>query len=143
MAFPPVLFMSRRQGYLLRMCTVPRGVTRLDGAGARSKFGAPMLELGVFRKQTCCIEESTGDIAGTFRRPGNCLCPSLRPSLCSNWLKPSSATYVVGNTQGRTGLLNRPGHSHYAGPGPCNEEQQKAITANAKVTKIGVPGVVA
>ena len=36
--------------------------------GARSKFGAPMLESEVFRKQMHCIEESTCDIVGTFQR---------------------------------------------------------------------------
>jgi len=47
----------------------PRGVTRLDGARARSKFGAPMFESEVFRKQMYCIEESTCDTVGAFRRP--------------------------------------------------------------------------
>jgi len=37
--------------------------------GAGSKFGARMFEPEVFRKQMCCIEESTCDIAGNFRRP--------------------------------------------------------------------------
>jgi len=37
--------------------------------GARSKFGAPIFEPEVFRKQTYCIEESTSDIDGTYRRP--------------------------------------------------------------------------
>jgi len=37
--------------------------------GKRSKFGAPMIESEVFRKQMYCIEESTCDIVGTFRRP--------------------------------------------------------------------------
>ena len=37
--------------------------------GARSKFGAPIFETEVFRKQMYCIEESTGDIVRTFRRP--------------------------------------------------------------------------
>jgi len=47
---------------------------------ARSKFGAPMFEPEVSRKQTYCIEESTCDIVGTVRRahsdsaPGE-LCP--------------------------------------------------------------------
>ena len=36
---------------------------------ARSKFGACMFKPVVFRKQVCCIEESTCDIVGTFRRP--------------------------------------------------------------------------
>ena len=36
-----------------------RGVTRLEASGARSKFGAPMFEPEVFRKQMYCIEEST------------------------------------------------------------------------------------
>ena len=37
--------------------------------GARSKSGAPMFETEVFRKHMYCIEESTCDIVGTFRRP--------------------------------------------------------------------------
>ena len=37
--------------------------------GARSKFSAPMFEPEVFWKQMYCIEESTCDIVGTFRRP--------------------------------------------------------------------------
>jgi len=37
--------------------------------GARSKFSAPTFENEVFRKQIYCIEESTCDIVGTFRRP--------------------------------------------------------------------------
>ena len=59
-----------------------------------SKFGAPMVESEFFRRQIYCIEESTCDIVGTFRRlqqwfsapkgnwrPKNCapLPPSLRP----------------------------------------------------------------
>jgi len=43
--------------------------------GARSKFGAPMFEPEVFRKQMCCIEASACDIVGTFRRPGECAPP--------------------------------------------------------------------
>jgi len=38
-------------------------------SGARSKFGAPMFETEVFRKQMYCIEESTYDNVGTFWRP--------------------------------------------------------------------------
>jgi len=37
--------------------------------GARSKFGAPIFEAEVFRKQMYCTEESTCDIAETFRLP--------------------------------------------------------------------------
>jgi len=61
---------------------VPRGVTRLDGARGKntfgapviesalpwSKFGAPMVEPEPFGKQIYCTDESTSDIAGTFRR---------------------------------------------------------------------------
>ena len=53
---------------------------------ARSKFGNPMFEPKVFRKQMNCIGESTCNIVGIFRRPpaviqrpGNCGSPSLRP----------------------------------------------------------------
>jgi len=37
--------------------------------GARIKFGAPMFEPEVFRKQMCCIEESTCDTVGIFGAP--------------------------------------------------------------------------
>ena len=40
--------------------------------GTRSKFGAPMFEPELFRKQMYCFEESTCDFVGTFRRPVNC-----------------------------------------------------------------------
>ena len=60
--------------------------------GTRSKFGAPMFETEVFRKQMYCIEESTHDIVGTFRhpplvirRPGNCALlatPRYAPAVC-------------------------------------------------------------
>jgi len=46
--------------------------------GARNKFGAPMFEPEVFRKQMYCYEKSAYDIVVTFwspaviRRPGNC-----------------------------------------------------------------------
>jgi len=33
----------------------PRGATMLDGPGARSKFGIPMVESDVFWKQMYCI----------------------------------------------------------------------------------------
>ena len=36
--------------------------------GARSKFGAPMLEPEAFRKEIYCIEESTCETVATFRR---------------------------------------------------------------------------
>ena len=39
--------------------------------GARSKFGTPMFEPDVIRKQMHCIEESACDIVGTFWRPRN------------------------------------------------------------------------
>ena len=37
--------------------------------GVRSKFGAPMFETEIFRKQMYWCEESTCGIVGTFRRP--------------------------------------------------------------------------
>jgi len=36
--------------------------------GAKSKFGAPVFETEVFRKQMYCIDESTCDAVDTFRR---------------------------------------------------------------------------
>ena len=51
-----------------------RGVPRSDGAraGARNKFCTSKFEPEVVLEQICCVEESTWDIAGTFRRPGHC-----------------------------------------------------------------------
>jgi len=52
--------------------------------GARSKFGAPMFEPEVFRKQMYSIEEGTRYIVGIFsaprviRRTGNCAPLRLR-----------------------------------------------------------------
>ena len=37
--------------------------------GAKSKFGAPVFEPDVFRKQMYCIEESSCEIVATFRVP--------------------------------------------------------------------------
>jgi len=37
--------------------------------GARNKPDAPMFGLSAFREQMYCIEESTCDIDGIFRRP--------------------------------------------------------------------------
>jgi len=46
-----------------------RDVTSLDGARRKKQVWRHMFEPEVFRKQICCIEESTCDIVGTFRRP--------------------------------------------------------------------------
>jgi len=43
--------------------------------GARSKFGTPVFEPKVFRKQTYCIEGSSSGIVGTFRRPRSASAP--------------------------------------------------------------------
>jgi len=57
-----------------------QGVTRLDGARGKkqirrppgrtpwSEFGAPMIKSEFFRTQIYCVEESTCDMVGTFRR---------------------------------------------------------------------------
>jgi len=51
-----------------RVCVL-WGVTRLNGARGKKHVWAPMVEPEVFRKQLHCIEKSTCDIFGTFRRP--------------------------------------------------------------------------
>jgi len=53
--------------------------------GAKSKFGAPMPEPEVFQKQMYCVEESTFDIVGTFRRPTVIWYPLVirRPGNCA------------------------------------------------------------
>jgi len=48
-----------------------RGVTRLDGARGKYKFDASMFEPEIFLKEIYCIEESTCDIVGIFRRPSS------------------------------------------------------------------------
>ena len=83
------------------MCTVHRGTTRLDGAGARSKFGVPMLEPEVFRKQMCCVEESTCDIVGIFIRPpqwfGAPYIDSAPGKLCAPLVTPLTVHYLAWN----------------------------------------------
>jgi len=39
--------------------------------GTRNKFGAPVFEPEIFQEQMYCIEGSTCDMAGSFRRPGH------------------------------------------------------------------------
>jgi len=54
--------------------------------GARSKFGVPMFDPEVLRKQMHCIVESTCDIVWTFQRPSqSCGAPIMirRPGNCS------------------------------------------------------------
>jgi len=51
------------------------GITRLDGARDKNKFGAPMFEPEVFRKQMYCIEVCTCDIVGIFWRPRSISAP--------------------------------------------------------------------
>ena len=50
-------------------CQCSKAETKLDGARGRSKFGAPMFEPEVFRKQMHCIEESTCDTVEIFGNP--------------------------------------------------------------------------
>jgi len=72
-----------------------RGATRLDGNRGKKQVwpSAPMLEPEVFRKQMYCIEESTCDIVGNFRRPlqwfgargiVNPLDPLVTPMVCTD-----------------------------------------------------------
>jgi len=43
--------------------------------GTSSKFGAPVFEPEVFRKQIYCIEEGSCDIVGIFWRPRSISAP--------------------------------------------------------------------
>jgi len=55
--------------------------------GARSKFGVPVFDREVFRKQMVCIEESISNIVGTFRRPHSHSAPLTvirRPGNCAS-----------------------------------------------------------
>jgi len=50
---------------------------------ARNKFGDPMFEPKMFRKQMCCTEGSTCDIVVTFRLlPSDSASGTLCPVLC-------------------------------------------------------------
>jgi len=44
------------------------GAPVVEPTSSLSKFGAPTFETELFRKQVYCIEESTCDTVGTFRR---------------------------------------------------------------------------
>ena len=62
--------------------------------GARSKFGAPIFEREVFRKQMYCFEESTCDIAGTFRPPLQWFCARESCSSCPPRYAPAGGLQV-------------------------------------------------
>ena len=60
--------------------------------GARSKYGAPIFDLEVFRNEMYCIEESNCEIVGIFRRHPQWLSiPILirRPENCTPLAPPS------------------------------------------------------
>jgi len=61
---------------------------------AKSKFGTPMFEPDVLRKEMSCIEESTCDIVGIFRHPENC---SPLPSAMAFLATPMSRTNFFGS----------------------------------------------
>jgi len=67
--------------------------------GVRSMFGASLCETEVFRTQMYCIEKSTSDIVGTFRRPHSDfvlgeLCPSWSPRYALDWSTKSRSIWL-------------------------------------------------
>jgi len=67
---------------------------------ARNKFGTPVFQPKVFRKQIYCIEESTCNIAGTFRRPTQSF-DALRSDSATGELRPDYAP-AIDWVRGRT-----------------------------------------
>jgi len=69
--FPPMFGPAHSPQRHLCSCptSIARGVTRLEGARGKQQVLRPIFEPEVFRKQMYCIEGSTCDIVGTFRRP--------------------------------------------------------------------------
>ena len=94
MAFPPVLFMSRRLRYLLRMRSVHRGVTRLDGPGPRSKFGAPCLNLRSFGTKLIALKKVLVTLLGFF---GISHSDSAPRKLCAPHVTPLTVQYLAKN----------------------------------------------
>jgi len=106
--------------------------------GARSKFGASMFEPKVFRKQMYCIEESTCDTDGSFRRfpqsfgasivfprPGNFASPPCPPSLrhwkynryisnyCTQLLMIAAKGYLIDKTRGKGYITQKKVENHW------------------------------
>ena len=71
----------------------PRGATRSDGARGKKQVGRPHVRTCGLSEANALYWQSTCDIVGTFRRPGNWAPfapPLLRPSLPQNlktWLR--------------------------------------------------------
>ena len=65
----PLLLLNLHVALKIGKCT-PRGTCThvRDEVRCKNKFGAPLVEPELFRKQIYCIEESTCEIVGTFRR---------------------------------------------------------------------------
>ena len=78
-------------------CDQFRVVPRLDGAWGKNEVRRPIFETKIFPEQMYCIEESTCDIVGTFRRPqwfgARGICPPRYPldqlplSIADYWTK--------------------------------------------------------
>ena len=65
---------------------------------ARGKIGAPMFETKVFVKQMHCIEKSTCNIVGIFRRPSQSFCsPAViwHPENCLTLVTPLRIAQIL------------------------------------------------
>ena len=75
--------------------------------GARNKFGAPMLETEIFWKQMYCNEESTCEIAGSFRRPPQWFSAPIVTRRPGNWAPLASPRYALVHNDGKnTEVMN-------------------------------------
>ena len=73
---------------------VANGHTEVKYCLGQEKFGTPMLELKVLRKQMYCIEESTCHIVGTVQPPAVLWCPGNSAPLTS-LVMPLIASCVI------------------------------------------------
>jgi len=62
--------------------------------GARSKFGVPMFEPEIFRKQMYCIKESICDIVGTFQRHPQRFCAPVVTRRLGNYVPLAPLHYA-------------------------------------------------
>jgi len=93
------------------MCIVHRGVTRLDGPGARRKFGAPCLNLRSFGTKLIALKKVLVTLLGFFgishsdSAPRKFCAPHVTPLTVQYLVETLLSTYVVGNTSSNESKL--------------------------------------
>ena len=108
--------------------------------GARNKFGAPVFESKVFRKQLYCIEESICGIPRSFRRPHSDSLPGELCSPCLPRYASASTSLARGGPRSFTSTISiimTWCHNEKFLPTPLNVAPQNCFQSGPALAKAG------